>query len=386
MIYNEINIKPYFGKGKHFKFKRDYGIDVYNDVINRTIILNGTYKDNEKFTARLLFLNKYDGNIKNITTNDKIKRFNGNDFIDTAINSAKQQWENLNKKIDDIKISNLYSLSKTIDLLLVNCTYLNYLGKSKNRTLQKHNLILYKSIMYHTKIFNEFNKNYSKLSHRILFLVGDLDLICDSCSKKNHWTYVDGILKISCGNCITKFPSKKWFMEKYDDKWEYLYDEYFNKIKKMKTNSLEWYLKKYGKEKGEYEYDKRYENQLIRICKLKKNRHSKISQTLFWKIDDNINVSDKIYFHEKNGEYYIRIPKKYNYKSNIIFLDFKCGNKIIEYDGEYWDNSQNDLKRDLILNDLGYDVLRISSDEYNRNKTSNVTINKCVDFILNKNL
>lgn len=263
MIYNEINIKNYFGKGKHFKFKKDYGIDVYNDVINRTSILNNTYKDNEKFTARLLFLNKYNGNIKNITKNNKIKKFNGEDFIDTAINSAKKQWENLEKKINEIKISDLYSLSKTIDMLLINGTYLNYLGKSKNRTIQKHNLILYKSIMYHTKMFDDYNKNYNKLSHRILYLIGDLEIFCDSCGKKNHWTYVNNILKFSCSKCRANFPSKEWFIVKYNENWLHYYENYFDGIKKMKTNSLNWYIKKYGTEGGTLKYNRNNKSELI---------------------------------------------------------------------------------------------------------------------------
>lgn len=383
MIYNEININRYFGKGNHFKFKKDYGIDVYNDVINRTSILDETYSDNKKFTARLLFLKKYDGNIDKITINNKIKRFNGKDFIETANNSAKKQWEFLEEKINKIKPSDLYSLSKTIDMLLTNSAYLNYLGKSKNRTIQKHNIILYKSIMYHTKIFDKFNKNYNKLSHRILFLVGDFEIFCNNCNKKNHWTFIDGVLKISCSKCKAKFPSKEWFIEKYDKNWLSYYNKYFDRIKNIKTNSLEWYIKKYGINDGRTKYDKRYEDQLIRICKLKKNKYSEISQTLFWAINNRIKNNDDIYFHEKSGEYYIVIPNKYNFDSNIIFVDFKLNKKIIEYDGKYWHNSKKDKIRDTILKDLGFDVLRVSSDEYNRNNKSQLIIDKCVNFLLN---
>lgn len=383
MIYSEIEINKYFGKGNYIKFKKDYGVDVYEDVFNKTTILNGTYKDNEKFTARLLFLNKYGGNINKITTNNKIKRFNGKDFIDTAINSAKKQWSILDEKMNKIEIDDLYSISKTIKVLLLNGRYLHYLGKSKNRTIQKHDLILYKSIMYHTRIFNKFNKNYNKLSHRILFLVGDLEVFCDSCRKKNHWSYIDGVLKISCSKCNPKFPSQNWFREKYDENWSLKYDEYFDRIKKIKTNSLEWYIKKYGLKNGNLKYIKRYEDQLIRIYKLKKNRYSGISQSLFWSINNKILNNDDIHFQEKTGEYYIVIPNKYKFESNIIFVDFKKDKKIIEYDDKYWHDPKKDFTRDEILKDLGYDVLRISSDEYNRNNKSEKVINKCIKFILN---
>lgn len=382
MIYSEININKYFGKGNYVKFKKDYGVDVYQDVFNKTTILNGTYKDNEKFTARLLFLNKYDGNIRKITKHNKIKRFDGKDFIYTANNSAEKQWKTFEEKLNKIEISNLYSLPKTIDMLLINATYLNYLGKSKNRTLQKHNLILYKSIMYHTKIFDNFNKNYNKLSHRILFLVGDLEIFCNSCGKKNNWAYIDGTLKVSCSKCKPKFPSKKWFVEKYDENWLEYYHKYFDRIKKNKTNSLEWYIKKYGINDGTSKYNKRYEDQLIKIYKLKKNRYSGISQSLFWSINDKMINNKDVYFQEKTGEYYIIIPDKYKFDSNIIFVDFKFGNKIIEYDGKYWHDPEKDLIRDNILKDLGFEVLRVSSDEYSRNNKSEKVIDKCLKFIL----
>lgn len=383
MIYNKININKYFGKGNYLKFKRDYGCNIYDDVINSTSILNGTYRDNEKFTARLLFLNKYGGNIKKITTNKKIKRFNGKDFINTTNNSAKKQWEILKNKMNQIKYSDLYSISKTIDMLLINGTYLKYLGKSKNRTLQKHNLVLYKSIMYHTKIFDDYNKNYNKLSHRILFLIGDLELFCNSCGKKNHWRYINNFLTISCSKCKPKFPSKEWFIEKYDENWIDYYEKYFYRIKSIKTNSLEWHIKKHGVEDGKIKFNKRYEEQLVRICKLKKNRYSKISQLLFWSINDKLDNNKNVHFHEKTGEYYIIIPDKYNFDSNIIFVDFKLDKKIIEYDGKYWHDIKKDKFRDEILNDLGFEVFRVSSDDYNRNNKSPEIINNCINFILN---
>ena len=126
----------------------------------------------------------------------------------------------------------------------------------------------------------------------------------------------------------------------------------------------------------------RYEKQLETLNKLKLNKYSKISQTLFWEIEKRINYADgDLYFYELNNEYFLKIDNKFNYKSNIIFLDFKYQNKIIEYNGNYWHNHENDKIRYEILKKMGYDVLVITSDEYNRNKKTESTINKCIKFL-----
>jgi len=64
-----------------------------------------------------------------------------------------------------------------------------------------------------------------------------------------------------------------------------------------------------------------------------------------------------------------------------MIVDFKYGNKIIEYNGQYWHNSEKDNIRYDILKRMCYDVLVITSDEYNKNKKPKEIINKCLNFL-----
>jgi very-short-patch-repair endonuclease len=64
-----------------------------------------------------------------------------------------------------------------------------------------------------------------------------------------------------------------------------------------------------------------------------------------------------------------------------MMIDFKYKNKIIEYNGNYWHNASKDNIRYSILKKMGYDMLIITSDEYNRNKKPKEIIDKCLKFL-----
>lgn len=49
--------------------------------------------------------------------------------------------------------------------------------------------------------------------------------------------------------------------------------------------------------------------------------------------------------------------------------------------GIYWHNQEDDIIRYEILRKMGYDVLVVTSDEYNRNKKSEKIIKKCNNFL-----
>jgi very-short-patch-repair endonuclease len=56
-------------------------------------------------------------------------------------------------------------------------------------------------------------------------------------------------------------------------------------------------------------------------------------------------------------------------------------NKIIEYNGVYWhDNAKDEIRYD-VLKKMGYDVLVVTSDEYNRNKKPIKIIDNCIKFL-----
>ena len=64
-----------------------------------------------------------------------------------------------------------------------------------------------------------------------------------------------------------------------------------------------------------------------------------------------------------------------------FYLDFKQGNKVIEFDGDYWHKLTNeyDSIRDVILESRGFDILRIKECDYRKDKQQ--IVKKCVEFL-----
>ena len=106
--------------------------------------------------------------------------------------------------------------------------------------------------------------------------------------------------------------------------------------------------------------------QTERISKLKENGVSKISQELFWKVYEHLPDKCDCYFSELNKEILLREDEK------IYFPDFVYKNKIIEYDGKYWHDEEKDVIRNNFYSKLGYKLLIVRSDEFNRDKKSGV--------------
>lgn len=161
---------------------------------------------------------------------------------------------------------------------------------------------------------------------------------------------------------------------------------------KKKKQTLSNYINKYGEYIGTIKYNN-YINK-------KKTYFSKISQELFVSIDNinnnnsyfaiknkefGIKDGDKYYFYdyvdtkkkkviEFNGDDFHANPKKYNEKS----IPLKFINKTAK---EIWNNDF--IKNNKIISE-GYDILIIWESEYKLNKEE--TIQKCIDFLYNKNI
>lgn len=374
VFIDSINIYEYWGKGGVSKFIKKYGRVKYDSIIKHTEILNEGKHVNRKFNSRLYFIKYFNSDYNRI----KIENlsFDGEKFMKKSKNSAKRGWVLVKTNNND----DIYSYDETKKNLQSNKKYKQYLGKGKNRTLMKENIKLYSSIYKHTSHLDCLNKNYNKLTHRILFIINDYKTHC-VCGNKYTWKLENGDLNFVCGKCVNPFPTYEWFEEKYNGDASDEYEKYFNYIKSKKTNSLEWYKKKHGEGKGFEMYRERYINLGKKLTELKHNKFSKISQDLFSKITNNLNDEDKIYYHQKNKEFVLQIPSKYNVDKTVFFLDFKYKNKIIEYNGKYWHNEKDDNIRYDILTEMGYDVMYVSSDEYNRNKRSIEIINKLNVFL-----
>ena len=161
---------------------------------------------------------------------------------------------------------------------------------------------------------------------------------------------------------------------------------------RQSTFSIKSCIEKHGEEKGTKIWLDRQEKW---HSNYKKSNFSKVSQELFWQIADNVKSLKAIYFAELNenkekdisgvnNELRLRLNKK------IVLPDFidTRQNKIIEFDGEYWHKVKNkdyvfsdnpDVKKQNLLNENGYQVLRIGEKEYKNDKQG--TIKKCLNFL-----
>jgi|694.fasta_scaffold05385_17 hypothetical protein len=159
-----------------------------------------------------------------------------------------------------------------------------------------------------------------------------------------------------------------------DEVGEKLYEKHITRIKY--TSTIDYYKEKYGDELGALKYHNLLLRKLVSF-----NGYSKISQQLFWSIYEKFNgdVSD-MYFAELNDEYVIYTHEEW---SRVIKLDFKFGNKIIEFDGDYWHSKPEQIEKDKLRNEFllskGYELLRIKEGEFR--KTPLLITEKCLKFI-----
>lgn len=139
-------------------------------------------------------------------------------------------------------------------------------------------------------------------------------------------------------------------------------------------------------------FSKGYGASELNVCKEctpKQSGHgvSIISQKIFYQIYNLLKDKNNCYFNNLNKELHINITKddkiKFNHKLNTKFyrIDFAQNNKIIEFDGDYWhrNTQEKDILKKLFLKYKGYNVLRITENEYNSDKE--LTINKCISFL-----
>lgn len=175
-------------------------------------------------------------------------------------------------------------------------------------------------------------------------------------------------------------------LDEYQDKYGMKegYKKWRKRIDDRKyTLSLDGFVNKYGIVEGRKKY---YEHidRMIKNCRTNKS-YSKISQELFDKIYNLLKDS-----YKKNTKYYtLNEEQKFFIHSNIkthpkiIFVDFKCGNVIIEFDGSYWHSFKHVRDRDKIRDEFliknNYKVLRISERDYLKDK--NGIVENCLNFI-----
>lgn len=337
------------------------------------------YSPNKKLVAKLIFLRDYDGDLTKIMYNNKIMIYDYkiNSFKEAYINATQKQWDLCACELS--LISETYCKEETINML--RDEYEKYLGKSGNRKLLRDNKKLYLSLFHHTSNLDTLNRNLNKFSMRLYILLNNVDIYCQKHKSIKFWRFSDKKFIITCNKCEPKYPSIDWFKKTYDIDWKRFYDERRLTVKNNKTNSVEWFKLRYGELSGIEKYRNHVINKMNKLSELKANRYSKISQELFWDVYNKLENKDKTYFHDLNLEFVLRIPETYGYNKTVMMLDFKQNNKIIEYNGNYWHTKAIDDIKYKILRNMGFDIMVVTSDEYNRDKKDEKIIEKCVNFL-----
>lgn len=190
----------------------------------------------------------------------------------------------------------------------------------------------------------------------------------------------------------------EYYVERYGEKCGY--DEWI-KYNRSKSHSIDSYIKKYGEETGKKRYIDFWNNR-------HRGYYSKISQELFWSIYKNLSLKDK------NNTYFATLNKEFgkmNEKTKqYYFYDFviTSRNICIEFNGDDWhanpkrympedvpnvykniecDVKSKDIwKKDEIKNNLlkevGYDIIVVWESDYKNNPDE--TIKKCTERIYNE--
>ena len=162
--------------------------------------------------------------------------------------------------------------------------------------------------------------------------------------------------------------------------------------KRQSTFSLEKCITKHGVAEGKRVWVERQEKWLKSY---KKQNYSKISQKLFWGIYTKLEIKHNIFFATLNTETMGSDYSGKNFESIIstesgsFRPDFIFNNKkIIEFDGDYWHydrytstntNNIRDTKRQHILENMGYQVMRVRERDYNANPEQ--VLEDCICFL-----
>ena len=174
----------------------------------------------------------------------------------------------------------------------------------------------------------------------------------------------------------------------------------YKKVNQQKTHSLRTYIEKYGEEEGRIKYEEYYSNHKFK-------QYSVVSQIMFNRIQEQLGDFGK---NAKYGEDEAYIELNYEDDSyRMTFPDYVLGNKIIEFNGDFWHmnpkmysatdefnafgrehyrsgigNTAADIWKydEMKINgykQLGYDVKVVWESDYHSDPEK--IIQECVDFL-----
>ena len=148
----------------------------------------------------------------------------------------------------------------------------------------------------------------------------------------------------------------------------------------LTVTSKESYIKRYGEIEGLLKYKKWLKSVADGLkSSTKKIKNSKV-QKFFWMIYDLIEnkYKEKIKFKELNNE---EVVYCFLEDKQFYLIDFKCGNAIIEFQGSFFHkhSKEKDLQKKLFLESKRYKVLEVFEKEFDENKF--IQLENCINFI-----
>jgi very-short-patch-repair endonuclease len=257
----------------------------------------------------------------------------------TLSNCIKNSYKNLQERLNNITIDMLYNKEKIVEKLSTNkYHYTRYIGKSKNRTLINDDIILYKSILHHTKYIDD-NELYGNkrvpLTLRLL-VAGKYQFnltpenFCLCGSKLTFNPYKIDFSGFYCKSCKQSANNKEHFKRKFGIEWEKKYEEY---CQKMKISS-------------------RYKNRLLSVNKII-NDTKRLGKVYC----PNIGKNETILLNNIETTYNIKLdrnftvrgyhPDGYCHETNTIFEVYESYHK---YQKEYDETRMEEIKKELKCN------------------------------------
>lgn len=202
---------------------------------------------------------------------------------------------------------------------------------------------------------------------------------------------------------------------KYWIKKGYSEEEAKEKVsERQSTFTLEKCIAKYGEEEGTRRYVERQKNWSAKVEEQYRqglfskiphsqnsNIYSKFEKDIVDSIIESLDIDINDVYCYKTSQFRLENTNE-DCKNKLFSYDFKFGNKIIEFNGDFWHMNPDIYDSDYIhpysnlsaeekwkIDEIklncafqnGYEVLTIWEQEYNENKED--TIQKCIEFLTN---
>lgn len=202
--------------------------------------------------------------------------------------------------------------------------------------------------------------------------------------------------KMKARNHLNKFSIEYWLIETDGD------EEKANELyRKHQTRDVSWFIEKYGEEEGLIRHKAKTEKWVNTMTSKSSEEIIRINKLKAYGVGATSKAEDEIY--ERLVKIDLLVQRQFlisSHSGKSYRYDFKCGNKIIEYNGDYWHCNpviyesnyfnqrtnktaqemwDSDANKIQLAKDNGYEVLIIWETEYNKNKE--MVIEQCIKFL-----